>query len=348
MLLAFYYINLTRNVLSFLTSEKLESIYSRGTIRDMEQIPYKPFSERKPDTQYENLLRDILENGKSKTPIHAQLKENQGSGHQYCLELSGKMLHYDLSNGVPILPIRDQGKAYKGAIGEMIAFINGARTLEDLEKYGCPKVFWDRWVTKDKCEIWGLPEGDLGDGSYGAALASMPMPNGKTFNQVEALIKQMQKMPFLRTHVITTWYPPYALSDKDQDAPRKVVVAPCHGNMLQFNVFGDEMHMVHYQRSADVPVGLVLNLAEWVAFGMMVAYMTKLKFTQYTHYLPNPQIYDVQIPSVKDMLAREPRKLPTLHLRPKREITSIFDFRKEDFELEDYEPHEKMIIPTAI
>ncbi len=176
------------------------------------------------------------------------------------------------------------------AIGEVVAFINGARTLEDLEKYGCPKVFWDRWVTKEKCEIFGLDEGDLGGGSYGAALAAMPMPDGNHFNQIEALIKQMQRMPFLRTHMITTWYPPYALGDKEQNSPRQVVVAPCHGNIIQFNVFDKEMHMIHYQRSADAPVGLVLNLAEWVAFGMMVAHMTGLNFTQYTHYLPNPQI----------------------------------------------------------
>jgi thymidylate synthase len=310
-------------------------------------IPYKPFADRTVDTQYEDLLREILEKGKSKTPIHASLSENKGSGHKYCLELSGKVLNYDLSNGVPILPIRDFSKMFKGAIGEVVAFINGARTLEEMEKFGCPKVFWERWVTKEKCDIFGLPEHDLGDGSYGAILAAIPTPTG-TFNQVEALIKQMQRSPNARTHLITSWYTPLAMGDAEQGSPRKVVVAPCHGNMLQFNVFGNEMHMVHYQRSADVPVGLPINLAEWVAFGMMVAYMTNLTFTNYTHYLPNPQIYDIQIPAVKELLAREPRKLPSLYLRPQREITSVFDFRKEDFVLEDYEPYEKMIIPTAI
>ena len=313
------------------------------------QIPYKPYSERTPDTQYEELLKKLLEKGKKKVTIHSKLKENSNSGNQFCLELSGEMLNYDLSNGVPILPIRDQGKAFKGAIGEVVAFINGAQTLEDLEKFGCPKVFWDRWVTKEKCEIFGLPEHNLGEGSYGAVLTAIPGPDGKPFNQVEALIKQLKKAPYLRTHVMTTWYPPLSMGDPDQGSPRKVVVAPCHGNWIQFNVFPDgEMHMQLLQRSADAPVGLMLNLAEWVAFGMMVAYMADLKFTQYTHYLPNPQIYDIQIESVKGLLLREPRKLPTLHLRPKREINSIFDFRKEDFELEDYEPHEKMLIPTPV
>ncbi len=315
----------------------------------MDIINYKPFSDRTSDTQYEDLLRKILKNGKKKVTIHSKLKENKDSGNQFCLELSGEILTYDLSNGVPILPIRDMSKAFKGAIGEVVAFINGARTLEELEKFGCPKIFWERWVQKDKCEIFGLPEHDLGGGSYGAVLSAIPTPDGKTFNQVEALIKQMIKAPYLRTHVLTTWYPPLSMGDPEQGSPRKVVVAPCHGNWIQFNVFPDgEMHMILLQRSADVPVGLVLNLAEWVAFGMMVAYMTKLKFTKYVHMLPNPQIYDIQIPSVEELLKREPRRLPTLKLEPKREIKSIFDFRKEDFVLEDYEGHEKMVIPTPV
>ncbi|MEN9647836.1 MAG: thymidylate synthase, thymidylate synthase [Candidatus Parcubacteria bacterium] len=314
----------------------------------MEHI-YKPYSERTVDTQYEDLLRKILKEGKRKETIHAKLAENKGSGHEYCLELSGEMLKYDLRNGVPILPIRDQSNAFKGAVGEVVAFINGARTLEKLREHGCPDVFWDRWVTKEKCEIFGLPEHDLGGGSYGAVLASIPTPDGKTFNQVQAVVNQMKRAPHLRTHYMTTWYPPLSLGDKDQGFPRQVVVAPCHGNAIQFNVFPDgEMHMVHYQRSADVPVGLVLNLAEWVAFGMMVAEQTGLKFTEYTHFLANPQIYDVQIPAVEEMLKREPRKLPSLYLKPKEERKSVFEYRKEDFVLEDYEPHPKMVIPTAI
>lgn len=313
-------------------------------------IDYKPASQRTPDNQYGELLQELLEKGMKKVSIHASLPENAGSEHTYCLELSGRMLTYDLSNGVPLLPIRDLTASCKGAIGEVVAFINGARTLEKLEEFGCPRIFWERWVTKEKCAGFGLEEHDLGPGSYGAALAAMPMPDGGSFDQVEALIHQMKRAPFLRTHVITTWYPPFALADKEQGAPRKVVVAPCHGNMIQFNVFPEtnEMDMIHVQRSADCPVGLPLNLIEWTAFGMMVSYVTGIKLRKYIHMLPNPQIYDIQIPQIKELLAREPRCLPTLHLRPKREIHSIKDFRREDFELEDYDPHPKMMLKAAV
>lgn len=313
-------------------------------------IEYKPYSERTPDTQYEDLLREILAKGKKKRAIHASLPENKESGHEYCLELPPRMLQYELSNGVPVIPLRDQSRAYQGGIAEIVAFINGARTLEELDKFGVPRVFWERWVTKEKCANFDLPEHDLGGGSYGAVLASLPTPDGKKFNQVEALIKQMQKAPHLRTHYITTWYPPLSMGDKEQGCPRKVVVAPCHGNSVQFNVFPDlkEMDMVHYQRSADVPVGLPLNLAEWVAFGMMVSYVTGIKLSTYTHVVANPQIYDIQIPQIEELLAREARKLPTLKLEPTREIKNVTDFRREDFGLEDYEPHPKMIVKAVI
>ena len=314
-----------------------------------EIVRYKPFDARTVDTQYPDLLNQIVQTGGRKTSIHAQLPENKNSGHSFCLEVSGAVLRYPLANGAPISPIRDLGNLWQGAIGEIIGFTNGARTLEELEHYGCPKQFWEKWVTKEKCDNFGLAEHDLGPGSYGAILTAMPTKDGGTFNQIDALVKQMQRNPILRTNYISTWYAPYALGDKTQNSPRKVVVAPCHGNLVQFNVFdNNEMHMVHAQRSADTPVGLVLNMTEWVSFGMMVAYMTNLNFTEYIHMLPNAQIYDIQLDVVEELIARPPTKLPSLYLRPKRKITSIFDFRKEDFELEDYFPHGKVKIPTAI
>lgn len=312
-------------------------------------VHYKPYTERLPDDQYEKLIRSILENGKQKTSFHAQANENKESGHKFCLETPGKMLQYYIPNGVPITPVRDLSASYRGAIGEMIGFINGARTLKELMFYGCPKIFWDRWVTKEKCDIWGLEEGDLGPGSYGPMFTALPMFDGRTFNQVSALERQMKRNPFARTNLISSWYTPLAMGDKAQGSPRNVVVAPCHGNIIQFDVMNDRtMHMTVYQRSSDVPVGLVLNLTEWVAFGMMVAYIADLKFEWYTHFLPNPQIYDIQFDALREILQREARPLPSLYLQPEREIVSLTDFRKTDFILEDYNPHPKMFIPSVV
>lgn len=315
-------------------------------------VTYKPYTERTPDHQYESLLRDLIENGEKKTSIHASLPENVGSGHKFCLELPGRMLQYNLSNGAPITTFRDLDKyhLWNGAIGEIVGFINGARTLEELVSFGCPPKFWDRWVTAEKCAKWGLVPGDLGPGSYGPILTAMPMLDGRTFNQIEALMKAMTRDPLGRTNLLTTWYPPLALGDKDQESQRNVVVAPCHGNIVQFDVMDNmTMNMSVYQRSSDVPVGLVLNLCEWVSFGMKVAYLVGTRLSYYTHFLPNPQIYDIQIPIVQKMLdAQEARRLPSLYLDPQKKIRHITEFRKEDFVLSEYDPHPWTQIPTAI
>jgi len=311
-------------------------------------IPYKKYSDRPVYTAYNDLLKDVLENGLDKTTIHASLAQNKDSGHKFVRELTGKMLEFDMSNGFPVLPIRDLSKSFKGALGELIGFLNGATTLEELESFGCPKVFWEQWVTKEKCELFGLPEHNLGRGSYGGSLVHFQVDGQKSFDQIEALEKQLRKIPKLRTHVITTWNPALSMGDKDQGFNREVVVAPCHGNFVHITLFEDqkELHLTHTQRSADAPVGLQFNLIEWAALGLMLSHLLGYKFTRYTHFLSNPQIYDIQFESVKELLKKEPRRLPTVRIKDDCTAQTIKDFRTSDFILEDYEPHEKVIIPT--
>jgi len=314
-----------------------------------EGIDYLPFSERVPDFQYQELLKKIKTTGKDKVPIHARLNENANSGHQNSKEITGAMLQFEMNNGFPVLTERDLSKSFYGSIGELVAFLNGQSTLSGLKEYGCPEVFWRDWVTKEKCAIFGLPEGDLGGGSYGASLGHFQSAKGE-FDQVSAVQRQMEKAPFLRTHVLTTWNPPLSMGDEEQGFKRKVVVAPCHGNFIHFVLFDEqkELEMTHTQRSADVPVGLQFNLIEWSALGLMVAHLLGYKFTKYTHFLSNPHYYDVQAESVDKILAIEPRPFPTVTLRPNREVTRLQDFRKEDFILEDYNPEPWFKIPTPV
>lgn len=320
------------------------------TAKTLGGIDYLPFDERTPDFQYQELLKKIKTTGKDKIPIHVRLAENANSGHQNSKEITGAMLQFEMKNGFPVLTERDLSKSFCGAIGELVAFLNGQTTLSGLKEYGCPEVFWKDWVTKEKCAIFGLPEGDLGSGSYGASLGHFQSGKGE-FDQVSAVQRQMEKAPFLRTHVMTTWNPPLSLGDEEQGYKRQVVVAPCHGNFIHFVLFDKqkELEMTHTQRSADVPVGLQLNLIEWSALGLMVAYLLGYKFTKYTHFLSNPHYYDVQTESVDKILSIKPRAFPTVILKPNRKVTRIQDFRKEDFILEDYEPAGPWFrIPTPI
>jgi thymidylate synthase len=180
-------------------------------------IDYTPIEKRAPDTQYQDLLRRILTSGREVHPIHGEPARM----------VVGHVMHFDMRNGFPVLPVRDLTKSFPGAIGELVGFLHGARTLETLKEYGCPNIFWERWVTKEKCDVFDLPEHDLGDGSYGAAWANFPKPDGTSFNQIEHVLKQIKERPYLRTHIITPWIPFFTL--QHSELKRKVVVAPCHG-----------------------------------------------------------------------------------------------------------------------
>ena len=295
----------------------------------------KAYADRTVDTQYHDLLTRILEQGRDVNPIQGE-KTRMVMGHQ---------MRFDMRNGFPLITERDMsGPFLKAALGEHIAFLNGARTQEQLESFGCK--FWDRWVTKEKCDIFGLQEGDLGNGSYGAAWTSFPTLEGTHFNQVEHLIKQIKERPYLRTHVMTPWIPQYVL--QHSELKRSTVVAPCHG-WIHVLCFPEtkEIAIHHFQRSADAPVGLPFNMVQYAAFGMMVGQLIGYEMVEYVHTLSDAHIYESQIDKVKELLTREPKKLPTMKLVAPG-IENVTDFRPEHFVIEDYEPHPRMLIPTPV
>ncbi|MEK7541471.1 MAG: thymidylate synthase [Patescibacteria group bacterium] len=302
----------------------------------------KPYGERAPDAQYHNLLRKIFEEGVEVRPIHGEKARM----------LVGQQLRYSLANGFPVITERDlSGAMFTGALAEHIAFLNGARTQKELEAFGCK--WWKPWVTKEKCGIFGLPEGDLGDGSYGAAWANFPTKERvwwkpwrtRSFNQIENLIRQIKERPYLRTHFVSPWIPQYAL--QHSQLTRKVVVAPCHGwiHVLAFPET-KELSIHHFQRSADFPVGVPFNIIQYAAFGMMLGHILGYALKEVVYTFSDAHIYESQYEKVKELLTREPCRLPTVTLASPPD--DVFAFRPEHFTLSDYKPHPKMFIPTPI
>lgn len=295
----------------------------------------KSLKERVPDHQYHALLKRIMEEGTDVMPIH-------GVGSRMVV---GHQLRFSMDNGFPLLTERDLSKSFRGALGEHIGFLHGARTLEELKSYGMPAVFWDRWVTKEKCDVFGLPEGDLGDGSYGAAWGAFPTAEGKPFDQIAHLVRQIKERPYLRTHLVSPWIPQYVI--QHEGLKRRTVVAPCHGwiHVLAFPE-KKELTVHHFQRSADVPVGVAFNFVHYAGFGLMLAQVLGYRMKELVFTLSDAHIYHNQFDSVKELLSREPRAFPTVTLD--ENVTDIFDFRPSHFTLSDYEPHERMLIPTPV
>lgn len=292
-------------------------------------------SERTVDWQYHNLLKTIMEEGVDVKPI-------QGEGSRMVL---GAQMRFLLDNGFPMITERDlSGKFMVGALGEHFAFLHGARTQEELQAFGCG--WWKRWVTKERCDIFGLPEGDLGPGSYGPAWTSFPTAEGEPFNQIEHVVKQIKERPNLRTHIISPWIPQYTIQHSGLP-PRKVVVAPCHG-YLHILVYPEtkQLSVHHFQRSGDVPVGVVFNIIQYAAFTMMLAQATGYTPKELVYTISDAHIYESQFEKVKELLEREPRPFPTMFLDSS--VKDLLDFRPEHFTVADYHPHEAMVIPTPV
>lgn len=294
------------------------------------QIIYRPLSERTPDTQYRDRLIQILD------PKQSILAKNtpQGIGALTCFGTLPQMV-FDLSNGVPLITERKIG-FWRKAVGEIIAFINGARTVDEFKSFGCD--FWEDY--RDKDVGLNLPPGDMGPGSYGPAFHDFPMPNGEMLNQFEQALEQIRNFPDIRTHRVTPWIPFYTA----RGPKRAVNVAPCHGE-LHFRVLNGELHMRMDQRSADMPLGVPSNMIQYAALLLMVCQVTGYPPRNYIHSFSDAHMYENQIESVRELVTRQARPFPIMRLNP--EVKNLFDFRIEHFSLDEYSPHPAMKIPYS-
>lgn len=294
-------------------------------------IQYIPFNRRTPDWQYHDLLSRIVREGQKVMP---QQEEET-------LMIIGHQMRFDLQNGFPMITERDlvsssgdpKWSVFNQALGELFAFLDGARTQKQLESFGCR--WWKNWVTKKKCEKRGLEEGDLGPGSYGPAWRSFPAADDQSFDQITHLLEQIKELPHLRTHFVSPWIPQYV--GRGRGKQQKVVVVPCHGWLHVF-IFPEikELSLHHFQRSADVPVGLVSNLIQYGALTMMLAQVTGYMPKELVYTISDAHIYLKQMKDVQDMLSVRPNMFPTVKINP--DIKDLFAFRQEHFVVEDYKP----------
>lgn len=293
------------------------------------------------DTQYRELLQTILEHG---TRVQSQ------TGTDTISLIGPRPLHFKLANGFPLITERNMAPQFKNgrptvwqqALGEILGFINGARTQSELESFGC--YWWSPWVTEAKCRKRGLEPGDLGPGSYGAAFHAFPTAEGAPYNQIKNIVEQIIEFPHLKTHFISPWIPQYTIRGSGKQ--QKVVVCPCHG-WIHLLVHGNKLILHMFQRSGDIPVGVPSNFVQYAALALMIASVTGLEAYEYVHSFSDAHIYVDQVPAVEKMLTREPRPFPVLTLKQKKK--SIFDYRVTDFELSEYDPHPGIAgIPVAI
>lgn len=290
---------------------------------------YKPLAERTPDSQYHNLCQLALEIGVgSETQQSKKKGEVKRVTHSIPCTVTSV---YRIENGFPMETCRKIGKA---GINEGFALLaNGVRMNDELNKeWGVP--FWNStFADPEKCRKRGLVQGDMGPASY-AVLHDFPTPNGP-FNQIQAVIEQIRELPHLKTHTMTTLYPPGIYRGKGK--VQQVVTVPCHGTIINLLILGGKMNYETVWRSTDLGGGeahdRIAHAALWLAFCHVCGYPPGMMSISYL----NAHYYENQRKVIEEIVSRDPRPFPTVTLsNPPDDIEA---FRKGHFEITDYNPH---------
>ena len=253
--------------------------------------------------QYHNLLRTILEKGEKKS-------DRTGTG---TISIFGHQMRFDLSNGFPCITTKKLH--LRSIIHELLWFLKGEDNIKYLNENGVR--IWDEWADD---------EGNLGP-VYGVQWRKWEGKDGNTHDQIKKLINDIKTNPYSRRHIISAWNVP--LIDN-------MALPPCH-TIFQFYVINGKLSCQLYQRSADVFLGVPFNIASYALLTMMVAQVCDLESGDFVHTFGDAHIYLNHIEQVKTQLKRDFFPLPKMKIN--KEVSDIFSFSYEDFELVDYQAH---------
>jgi thymidylate synthase len=262
--------------------------------------------------QYLALLQHILDNGVQKT-------DRTGTG---TISTFGYQMRFNLQEGFPLVTTKKLH--VKSIIHELLWFLKGETNIAYLKQNGVR--IWDEWADES---------GELGP-VYGKQWRSWEGADGKTIDQVKDLVYQIKNNPDSRRLIISAW--------NVADLPRMALM-PCH-TIFQFYVAQGRLSCQLYQRSADVFLGVPFNIASYALLTMMIAQVCNLEAGEFIHTFGDVHIYNNHSEQVQLQLSRQPLPLPQMKLNA--DVKNIFDFKFEDFSLENYQFHAAIKAPVAV
>jgi len=262
--------------------------------------------------QYLDLMQHILDKGASKS-------DRTGTG---TLSLFGAQLRFDLQQGFPLLTTK---KVHlKSIIHELLWFLDGETNVAYLKKNGV--TIWDEWADE---------RGELGP-VYGYQWRSWPTTDGRHIDQISNVLAEIRRNPDSRRLIVSAWN----VADID-----RMALAPCHA-FFQFYVVDGKLSCQLYQRSADFFLGVPFNIASYALLTMMVAQVSGLKPGDFVHTFGDCHLYLNHLEQAREQLSRQPRVPPRMVINP--DVTNLFDFRYDDFNLVGYDPHPAIKAPVAV
>ncbi|HEY1046400.1 MAG TPA: thymidylate synthase [Bacteroidia bacterium] len=262
--------------------------------------------------QYEVFLKHVYDHGTFKS-------DRTGTGTK---SVFGYQMRFDLSEGFPLITTK---KVHlKSIIHELLWFLKGDTNTAYLKANGVS--IWDEWADEN---------GNLGP-VYGKQWRSWAGPDGVVIDQIKDVVDTLKKNPDSRRIIVSAWNP--------ADLP-KMALAPCHC-LFQFYVADGKLSCQLYQRSADIFLGVPFNIASYALLTMMLADVCGLGYGDFVHSFGDAHIYSNHMEQVELQLSRETRPYPKMNI--KKGVDSIFEYKFEDFTLEDYNPHPAIKAPVAV
>lgn len=262
--------------------------------------------------QYLELMRHVKQHGVHKT-------DRTGTG---TLSVFGYQMRFNLAVGFPVVTTKKLH--LRSIIYELLWFLRGDTNIRYLRDNGV--AIWDAWANE---------EGDLGP-IYGYQWRSWPAPDGRHIDQIQQVIEQIKTNPDSRRLIVSAWN----VSDLEHMA-----LPPCHA-FFQFYVAQGHLSCQLYQRSADIFLGVPFNIASYALLTMMIAQVTGLQVGELVHTLGDAHLYSNHLIQVNEQLSRSPFALPEMKINP--DITDIFDFTIDDFELNNYTYHPHIKAQVAV
>jgi thymidylate synthase len=262
--------------------------------------------------QYLDLMKDILDNGASKT-------DRTGTG---TYSVFGRQLRFNLSDGFPLVTTKKLH--IRSIVYELLWFLRGDTNIKYLKDHGVS--IWDEWADAN---------GDLGP-VYGSQWRSWPTPDGKHIDQIALVLQRIKSNPDSRRHIVTAWNP----AEVD-----RMALPPCHA-LFQFYVADGRLSCQLYQRSADYFLGVPFNIASYALLTCMVAHQCDLVPGEFVWTGGDVHLYTNHVEQARLQLSRQPLPLPQLKIR--RKPASLFEYEYEDFEILQYESHPSIKAPIAV
>ncbi len=238
------------------------------------------------------------------------------------ISVFGHQMRFNLQEGFPLVTTKKIHT--RSVIHELLWFLKGDQNIKYLH-YNKVTI-WDEWADEN---------GDLGP-VYGVQWRSWPTPEGKSIDQISNVIEQIKSNPDSRRLIVSAW--------NVAEIPN-MALPPCH-TFFQFYVADGKLSCQLYQRSADVFLGVPFNIASYALLTMMVAQVCDLEPGDFVHTFGDTHLYSNHLEQTRLQLSREIRPLPIMKLNP--EIKNIFDFKYEDFTLENYDPHPHIKAEVAV